>query len=330
MHADRRAPVHPSGEQIELVHGAQRAVVVEVGGALRSYEVGRWEVLDGYSADEMCTAARGQMFVPWPNRLRDGAYSFARTGHQLALSEPDRRNAIHGLVRWQAFEPCERSEAAVAMVHQLHPQPGYPFALHVVVEYALADDGLSVRTTATNNGRTPCPYGTGAHPYLSVGTGLIDDAVLTCPARRWLPTDNRAIPTGEAPVAGTSYDFRAPRTIGEVELDTGFGDIARDATGAAAVELASADGARTAVLWMGPAYRYLMLFSGDTLPQRERRRRGLGIEPMTCAPNAFQSGDGLEVLEPGASHVAQWGIRTRGAEAAPPRRPDGRTRHEQI
>ena len=29
---------------------------------------------------------------------------------------------------------------------------------------------------------------------------------------------------------------------------------------------------------------------------------------MTCAPNAFSSGDGLVLLEPGESHVAAWGI----------------------
>lgn len=307
--------MHPSGEQIELAYGAQRAVVVEVGGALRSYGVGRWEVLDGYAAGEMCTGARGQTFVPWPNRLRDGAYSFDAAAHQLALSEPGRRNAIHGLVRWQAFEPRNRTAAAVSMVHQLHPQPGYPFALRVVVDYELGEDGLCVRTTATNNGRARCPYGTGAHPYLSVGTELIDDAILRSPARRWLPSDDRAIPIGAESVAGTRYDFRSRRRVGSLELDTGFDDLDRDGAGVASVELSTADGARTAILWMGPAYRYLMLFSGDTLPQPERRRRSIGIEPMTCAPNALQSGDGLEVLEPGASHVAEWGIRAREAAA---------------
>jgi aldose 1-epimerase len=302
--------VRPSGEQIELVHGGQRAVVVEVGGALRSYTVDGDDVLDGYAAAEMCSGARGQTFVPWPNRLRDGAYHFAGSDHQLALSEPARRNAIHGLVRWQAFEALERSSASVTMTHRLHPQPGFPFALRVAIEYSLDDDGLTVRTTATNTGDGPCPYGTGAHPYLTVGTPLIDDAILRCPGACWMPGDDRAIPLGSEPVGGTRYDFRTPRRIGDVELDTGFCELARDEAGVASVELATSDARRNVALWVGPAYRYLMLFTGDTLPETARRRQGLGVEPMTCAPNAFQTGVGLQVLEPGASHVAQWGIRT--------------------
>ena len=49
-----------------------------------------------------------------------------------------------------------------------------------------------------------------------------------------------------------------------------------------------------------------MLFPGDLLA--DVNRRSLGIEPMTCAPNAFQSGDGLITLEPGESFAAAWGI----------------------
>ena len=51
-----------------------------------------------------------------------------------------------------------------------------------------------------------------------------------------------------------------------------------------------------------------MLFTGDSLPEPARRRRGLGIEPMTCAPNALQSGEGLQTLAPGESVATAWGI----------------------
>jgi aldose 1-epimerase len=298
----------PSGEQIELAHGAQRAVVVEVGGALRAYAVDGADVLEGYGAGEMCSGARGQTFVPWPNRLRDGAYRFDGREHQLPLSEPERRNAIHGLVRWQSFAPREQSAARVVMEHRLHPRPGYPFALRIAVEYVLDDGGLTVRTTATNVGRGRCPYATGAHPYLTVGTPRVDEALLRCPARTRLLSDDRAIPTATESVAGTAYDFRTPRRIGDLALDTGFADLERAADGTATIELARADGERHVRLWMGPAYRYAMLFTGDTLPQQEHRRRALGVEPMTAAPNALQSGEGLEILEPGASHAAAWGI----------------------
>jgi aldose 1-epimerase len=51
-----------------------------------------------------------------------------------------------------------------------------------------------------------------------------------------------------------------------------------------------------------------MAYSGDTLPEPERRRRGLAVEPMTCPANAFQSGEGLIVLAPGESCRQRWGL----------------------
>src|SRR5947209_908729 len=96
-------PVLPSGEQYDFVFGDQRATVVEVGGGLRSYSVAGVDVVDGYAAEERCTGGRGQLLLPWPNRVRDGAYRFAGADHQLALTEPDRHHAIHGLVRWSNF-----------------------------------------------------------------------------------------------------------------------------------------------------------------------------------------------------------------------------------
>jgi aldose 1-epimerase len=53
-----------------------------------------------------------------------------------------------------------------------------------------------------------------------------------------------------------------------------------------------------------------MIFSGDTVHPQSRRRQGLAVEPMTCAPNAFNSGEGLLVLEPGEVFRGSWGITT--------------------
>ena len=170
----RAGAIPPSGRQLELVHGDQRAVVVEVGGGLRTYTAGGRELLDGYGADEMCTSGRGQVLLPWPNRIEDGTYEFDGRRHTLALDEPERRNAIHGLVRWSAWTVAEHEPARVVVEHVLHPQPGYPFSLAVGIEYALSDAGLAVTTTATNVGPEPCPYGCGAHPYLTLGTPTVD------------------------------------------------------------------------------------------------------------------------------------------------------------
>jgi len=195
--------VAPTGEQVELGHGDHRAVVVEVGGGLRTYAVGVRELLDGYAVDAMSTSGRGQLLIPWPNRLRDGRYDFDGRRHQLALSEPEHGNAIHGLVRWTRWLVREREADRVVLEHALHPQPGYPFSLALEVEYTLAEDGLRVRTTATNVGAEACPYGAGAHPYLAVGTPSVDAAVLAAPGATVLRSDDRGLPVGTEPVEAT-------------------------------------------------------------------------------------------------------------------------------
>ena len=303
-----RKPEHPapSGRQIEIASGDQRAWIVEVGGGMRAYSACGRDVLDGYAEDAMCDSGRGQNLVPWPNRIRDGAYEFAGELQQLALTEPTRHNAIHGLVRWANWTVVEDSGDHAVLEYVLHAHPGYPHALQLAVEYRLDVTGLAVATTATNVGPSACPYGAGAHPYLTVGTPSVDTAVLQAPGRTRITNDERGIPTGVAPVDGSAYDFREPRPIGDIELDTAFTDLERDHDGRARVRLASPDGDAAVTLWMDEHYGYLMLFTGDPLPKVDRR--SLGIEPMTCAPNAFQSGQGLIVLEPGESCVTTWGI----------------------
>jgi aldose 1-epimerase len=161
--------IAPSGEQITIAAGDQQAVVVEVGGGLRSYSAGGRELVDGHGADEMCSSGRGQVLILWPNRVQDGSYELHGRRHQLPPNEPERRNAIHGLVRWAAWTAAEHEPNRAVMEYVLHPQPGYPFSLKISVEYALSDRGLQVRTTAANLGNES-PYGSGAHPYLTLGT----------------------------------------------------------------------------------------------------------------------------------------------------------------
>ncbi len=298
--------VLPSGRQFEIALGDQCLVVVEVGGGLRSYTAAGADVLDGYEVDGMCTSGRGQVLIPWPNRIEDGRYDFDGAAQSLPLTEVPNRNAIHGLVRWAAWTAAEHEPHRVVMAHVVHPQPGYPFSLSLSIEYSLSDAGLTVRTTATNAGARDCPYGCGAHPYLTAGTGTVDALELRVPAGTMLRSDERSLPTGSAPVAGTDYDFRTRRAIGGLVLDNAFTDLERDAGGVARVELRDPVSGARRTLWVDEAYPYVMVFSGDPLP--DVARRALAIEPMSCPPNAFRSGESLVRLAPGESHTATWGI----------------------
>ena len=298
--------IAPSGKQITIVAKDQQAVIVEVGGGLRSYSVGGRELLDGYGADEMSSSGRGQVLIPWPNRLEDGSYEFNGGRYQLALNEPEHRNAIHGLVRWLTWTATVREPHRVVMEHILYPQPGYPFLLGISIEYALSDAGLQVQTTATNLGTQSCPYGSGAHPYLTLGSPTIDGLILHVPGRTVLRSDERGLPIRREAVVGTDYDFRQPKRIGSIKLDHAFTDLERSADGFARVELYDSALETKVFLWVDQTYPYLMLFSGDPLPNVHRR--SLAVEPMTCPPNAFRTGDALIRLEPGASFKGTWGI----------------------
>src|SRR5579871_1924013 len=271
----------PSGEQHELRRGEQRAVVTEVGATLREYAIGGRELIDGFALDERAEGARGMALIPWPNRIRDGRYTWEGEEQQLDLTEVPRANAIHGLVRWRGWQPLERDDDRLVMGLQLLPMPGYPFALALLIEYRLTDAGLVVSTRAENIGARACPYGVGFHPYLATAGETIDAAHLRLPAARRMLIDDRGIPTGAETVAGGRFDFRSARPIGELELDDCFFELERDSDGRARVTLA-AEGT-TVALWLGDGYEYVMVYTGEGLAP-PRRRRSLGVEPMSCAP----------------------------------------------
>jgi aldose 1-epimerase len=192
----------PSGKQFSLELGSSTAVVTQVGGGLRNYWIEGMELLDGYHVDEICSGARGQTFITWPNRIADGRYVFRDVAHQLPLTEPSARNAIHGLTRWTGWHLVSSNGHSVTLHCLLHARPGYPFPLRCQISYRLRARGLAVETRTTDTGTTPCPYA--------------------------------------------------------------------------------------------------------------RHGGGLGVEPMTAAPNAFVTGDGLVSLAPGETHTATWELRPGG------------------
>jgi aldose 1-epimerase len=299
-------PEPPTGAQLEIRGGGQAAVVTEVGAALRSWTVGGEEMLDGFRADEAAPDFRGKVLAPWPNRLRDGRYEFGGAEQRTPITEPDRGSALHGLLAWRAWRVREHTEDRVALAAVIHPQPGYPFTLRVIADYRIDADGLAVTLAAHNDGSVPLPFGLGAHPYLR--PGALDGTRLRMPARELVPADaERLLPTGPpVPVAGTQHDFRRPRPIGGLALNTCFTALERDADELARVRLAGPE--REMTVWMDAGYGFAMAYTADDVADPARRRGGIAIEPMTCAPDAFNTGLGLRVLEPGESFEARWGL----------------------
>jgi aldose 1-epimerase len=299
----------PSGQQIQLTHDDQVVVIVTVGGGIRSFTAAGRDVCDGYDVDAMADGARGQTLIPWPNRVRDGRWQWDGSSHQLALTEPEQHNAIHGLVRWLGWNVVERSEQSVTVACTSWPQLGYPWQLDVAVRYTLDADGLTVMQSVTNRGTSPAPIAAGAHPYITAGTATVDDALLHIPADNRIETGDQQIPTGTVAVDGTPYDFRTPRRIGDTQIDYTFTGLHRDERGRFTLRLERPHDAHAVEAWVDESYPFVEVFTGDALPDVGRRRRGLGVEPMTAPPNGLASGEGLVALDPNETWNGRWGIR---------------------
>ena len=296
--------VAPSGDQFVIESDGYRAVVTECGAGLRELEYDGRGLVEGYPEDAQASGGRGQLLLPWPNRIRDGRYRFGDRDHQLPLSEVARGHASHGLVRWAAWRPVKVAGDAVELAYRLMAQPGYPWTLDLAVRYVVSGAGLGVTVTATNRSSTQAPFAAGAHPYLRVGPAPVDAWTLSVTGRTALATDDRKIPTGRVEVAGTDLDFRTAREIGATVLDTAYTDLDRDEDGHATVGLQGPDGG--VEIWMDAAHRWAQVYTAEEL---DPPRVAVAVEPMTAPPDAFSSGDDLVVLDQGETRTLSWGIR---------------------
>ena len=297
----------PSGEQWTIRRGGQEATVVEVGGGLRRYAVGGVDVVAGYGEDEVATYGRGQLLMPWPNRIRDGKYTFDGVERQLALTEPAKQNASHGLVRWAPWRVTDRSDNAITVATRLFPQSGWPGVLDLTVRYALGDDGLTVTSAATNAGDGSVPFGYGAHPYVAIGDTPLAEVVLELPADTEVLVDERSLPVETVPVRPED-DFRTARALGTTSLDTAYTGLSRDAaSGRWQVTVSGLRARGPVTVWGDEAFTWAQVFTAKGADD-EPGERGIAVEPMTCPADAFNSGQGLVVLAPGDSWSGTWGI----------------------
>lgn len=295
---------YPTGDQYDIALGEQAATVTELGAGLRRYAVGGRDVVAGYDAEAPVKGGRGQQLLPWPNRIRDGRYSFGGVAQQLVLSEPKRSNASHGLVRYVPWALVEHADASVTQRVRVYPQPGWAGTLEATLAHRLTADGLEVTIQVTNLGEVAFPFGYGAHPYLTVGEDQVDDVALSVPAARRLEVDERLLPVALSEVSGTPADLRGGEAVGDRLLDSAYTGLARGADGRWRARLERAG--HWSELWADASFDWIQVFTGD-----DRRDIGIALEPMTCGPDAFNPGpthDGMRVLEPAQTFSAQWGV----------------------
>jgi aldose 1-epimerase len=196
----------------------------------------------------------------------------------------------------------------VVLRTELAPSGGYPHRLLIEATYSLDEAGLRTTITATNRGPDRAPWGTSAHPWLAPATDAVplDDWTLEVPADEVVLVEgDRLLPAAQVPVADSPFGrFREGDRLEGGVIDHAFTKLARDPDGLCTVRVTAPDGFAIAMSW-GAELPWVQVCSGD-LPDPAIFRSGVAVEPMTCPPDAFNSGTDLVVLEPGASTDASW------------------------
>lgn len=318
-----------ASDVIFLQAGPYEAVVETSGATLASLTRDGRDLIAPY--DPLFTLPsgwQGKTLIPWPNRVAGARYRYAGEDFQLACNEPETGSALHGLVGWLPFTVVDDAELplgpdgeldVVELELLLPASPAYPWSLLIGVRYELhSERGLSVSITTTNLGAAmpphegqagaplldgrpvPAPYGVGVHPYLTRSCSL-DECTVTLPAARALLTDERTkAPTQDVPIAETPWNWLEPTTMGETSVDHAFTELITDAAGQWQVRLADPDGSAVVLASNAP---WVQLYSGEHMG-----RQALAVEPMTCPPNAFNSGRDLITLASGESHTLRYRI----------------------
>ncbi len=304
------SPLPLTGEQYEITAGEVHAVVTEVGAGLRTFTANGLPYVEPFPLDSRPPRGAGTVLVPWPNRTAGGRWSWQGTTYQLALNEPVPGNAIHGLLRYTFYEVVERATDTITLAARVAPQPGWPVPLATQVRYAVSADGLSVTHTVSNVGAAAVPFGVGAHPYIRAGDSATDDCTLQLAATTSLPLQG-GLPSGPARPAEGDTDFRDGRPLKGVTLDDAFGGCV-PAAGDELVRhrLLGPDGG--VEVWAEPAFGWVQVFTPSDHPGRGR---AVAVEPMTCPPDALNSGTGLDHAGARRDLAGQLG-------AAPDLRPD--------
>lgn len=331
-----------NGELIDLQAGPYEARVATSGATLvHLRRDGRDLVVPFEATTQLPLGWQGKTLVPWPNRIAGSRYTHHGVEYLVPCNEPETGSALHGLAGWADFQVASQvpapgaagadtvgpgsagpgavapgsaaagplSEVVLELV--LPASYAYPWSLAVAVRFSLdASDGLTITITTTNLGAAltmgaeavgsaeldgapaPAPYGVSVHPYLTRSVPL-DECVLQLPADRVLETDEHMAPAGERPVEGTDWDWRPGRLVGATTTDNAYTGLP---AGSWEARLTGGPGNRSVV--MGADAPWVQAYTGERLG-----RRGVAVEPMTCPPNAFNSGHDLIELEVGGSHV---------------------------
>ncbi len=297
------APRAATGTQFTLRRGDATAIITSLAAGLRVYDKSGVALVESYRLEEIAPGAAGITLAPFANRIDGGRWELEGHAQQMDITEVDRNNAIHGLLRNTGYHALDVSETHVLLEAVIHPQHGYPFLMRHQVRYCLdADGNLRTAQTLINDSSRKAPFVLGAHPYFTLGDVPAQELTLTVHAATRLVANERMIPTSTQAVAGR-FDLRAGRPVRDSLMDTAFTDLVTD-HGVARHTLSAPDG-RSVSLWHDSSVDYVHVYVTSIFPGRTL---AVALEPMTGPANAFNSGQGLRWLAPGERFTMNWGV----------------------
>jgi aldose 1-epimerase len=222
------------GQQVELYTLTNRrgveAKITNYGATVVSLKVpdrnGRLDdVLLGYDTLEgyrQSTFYVGPVIGRYANRIAKGRFELNGKEYKLAINNGE--NSLHGGLKgfdkvvWKARPLATRAGASLELTYlSKDGEEGYPGNLSVRVVYTLTEGNeLRIDYSATTDRDTVVNLTN--HAYFNLagqGNGDILKHKLTIYADRFLPADEKSIPTGELrSVAKTPFDFRRATEIG--------------------------------------------------------------------------------------------------------------------
>jgi aldose 1-epimerase len=223
------------------------------------------------------------VLFPFPNRIRDGRFTWAGKEFQLPLNDPAKTNAIHGFTPREPWGIVDTGSAGgAAWVEAAFPPRStwthqWPGIGVITLKIKLTAYTLRFTAKVVNYGQQPFPFGLGYHPYFAA----TPDCRVQTPARaRWELVES--LPTGcKLPVDG-QFDLREARPVGDLNLDDVYTDLPDDAIGTDGLiergRVECPDGAIR--VRAQAAFRELVLFTPP-------HRKAVCLEPYTCPTDAI-------------------------------------------
>jgi aldose 1-epimerase len=223
---------------------------------------------------------------PFPNRLKNGVYSFEGQSYQFPFNDMDNRpNALHGFISDKRFEVLDRTKSQCTVKYEYDGKYDYyPFPFSMTISFELLPDALICNVDVLNTGKTNLPCGLGWHPYFMVEEGL-ETLGLKLSESTIVELDDLGIPTGKE---NPTHCFDESRLIKDTHLDDCF--RLKSSIGQSKSELLFENGDLVEV-WQDESLPFTQVYTHPT-------RKSIAIEPMSCGVNALNSGDGLIILSP--------------------------------